>query len=236
MQPKKNIALTRNMGVANATGEYIAFIDDDEYADPDWLSTLYAALHKYEADVVFGPVVGVLPNDAPEWIKEGGFFKGLNQPSGSLLINDGATGNVLLRAAALPDRLAPFNPKYGLSGGEDTDFFLRLRLSGAKLVWCNEAGVREIVTSDRMTVSWLIRRSFRGGQMFAEICVTHDGWQSWVRWLVYRFTLAMVALVGALFGWPIKRAWGVKCFQKVASNIGQLSSLFSYRYKEYSKG
>jgi succinoglycan biosynthesis protein ExoM len=232
MQPKKNIALTRNMGVANATGEYIAFIDDDEYADPDWLSTLYAALHKYEADVVFGQVIGVLPDDTPEWMRRGGFFKGYSRITGSERMH-GATNNAFMRSSKIEDRNAAFDSKYGLTGGEDTDFFQRLRFAGARLVWCNEAIVREIVAPERMNVRWLIRRAYRGGQVFAEICVKHAGWLGRLRWLVYRFFLALVALLGGLLGWPIKREWGVHCFLKVASNIGQVSTMFSHRYEEY---
>ena len=37
IQPEKNIALARNTTVINATGEYIAFIDDDEFPDAGWL-------------------------------------------------------------------------------------------------------------------------------------------------------------------------------------------------------
>ena len=72
--------------------------------------------------------------------------------------------------------------------------------------------------------------------MFAEICVKHTNWFSWVRWLVYRFCLVVLALIGGVLSWPIKRNWGVKCFQKAASNIGQVSTLFRYRYDEYGKG
>jgi succinoglycan biosynthesis protein ExoM len=236
LQPKKNIALTRNMGVANTTGEYIAFIDDDEYAEQDWLKNLYETLHKYQAEVVFGPVIGMLPDDAPMWVREGEFFKRASLPTGATEKIEGATNNAFLRAARVREDNILFNPKYGLTGGEDTDFFLRLRAAGAKLVWCNEAVVREIVPPDRMTVGWLVRRAFRGGQMFAEICVKHPGWLSRIRWVVYRIVLVAIALLGAILGWPIKRAWGVKCFQKVASNVGQLSSVLPYRYDEYGKG
>ena len=36
VQPIKNISLTRNVAVKNATGEYILFVDDDAYADKSW--------------------------------------------------------------------------------------------------------------------------------------------------------------------------------------------------------
>src|SRR5687767_2600801 len=37
VEPEQNIALARNRAIANATGNYIAFIDDDEFPEKDWL-------------------------------------------------------------------------------------------------------------------------------------------------------------------------------------------------------
>lgn len=234
MQPIKNISLTRNMAVENSKGEFIAFIDDDECADVTWLMNLYTAINKYRADVVFGPVVGVLPFNAPAWIKTGKFFSRENRPTGSV-VTFGATNNALVRASRIQDISAPFNAKYGLTGGEDTDFFQRLRESGAKLIWCNEAIVHEAISPERMTVTWLILRSFRGGQMFGEICVKHNGWLSSLKWLIIRSSLALIAILGAILSFPITRIWGVRCLQKFAGNVGQLSSLFRLRYKEYGE-
>lgn len=234
MQPIKNISLTRNMAVENSKGEFIAFIDDDECADATWLMNLYTAINKYRADVVFGPVVGVLPFNAPAWIKTGKFFSRENRPTGSV-VTFGATNNALVRASRIQDISAPFNAKYGLTGGEDTDFFQRLRESGAKLIWCNEAIVNEAISPERMKATWLILRSFRGGQMFGEICVKHNGWLSSLKWLIVRSSLALIAILGAILSFPITRTWGVRCLQKFAGNVGQLSSLFRLRYEEYGE-
>lgn len=234
IQPQKNIALTRNMGLANASAEYIAFIDDDEYAEPEWLRHLYDTLHQYQADAVFGPVFRVLPDNTPKWIRDGGFFNGANLPTGRTMTS-GAAGNALIRASWAKKRSVPFDPKYGLTGGEDFDFFRYLAFCGAKLVWCNEAIAHEIVTPERINARWLIRRAFWGGQIFAEIAMRNKRWLDWAGWIAYRFSLAIVALVGALISWPVNRAWGVRCFQKFAGNVGQLSILGKYRYEEYKR-
>ena len=234
VQPEKNISLTRNMGVANATGEYIAFIDDDEHTDSGWLNKLYQTLHQYQADVVFGPVNGDLPSNAPAWLVEGHFFEQEHLKTGSVSPVRG-TGNVLLRVNVIPDRLAPFNPIYGLTGGSDTDFFHRLQLAGRRFIWCEEALVKEAIPPERLTAEWWIRRAFRGGQIFAEIYVVPTSVMKKIPWFIKRIAFVFVALVGGLISWPFHKVWGVKCFQKVASNVGQLSSLFRYRYKEYAE-
>lgn len=46
-----NIGSGRNTGLAAATGEYIAFIDDDDYAEPDFLEFLFNLAVSNNADV-----------------------------------------------------------------------------------------------------------------------------------------------------------------------------------------
>lgn len=45
-------AYTRNFGTGQATGEYIAYIDSDDYLDPDYLLKLYETAETYRSDVV----------------------------------------------------------------------------------------------------------------------------------------------------------------------------------------
>lgn len=46
-----NIGSGRNLGLTNATGEYFTFIDDDDYARPDYLKTLLTLAERYDADI-----------------------------------------------------------------------------------------------------------------------------------------------------------------------------------------
>jgi glycosyltransferase involved in cell wall biosynthesis len=48
---RKNIGGGRNAGLGAACGEYIAFIDDDDIAEPDFLAFLYELAEGYGADV-----------------------------------------------------------------------------------------------------------------------------------------------------------------------------------------
>ena len=42
---------TRNYGLERATGEYITFVDTDDYVEPDWAEKLYNAAKKNDADM-----------------------------------------------------------------------------------------------------------------------------------------------------------------------------------------
>src|SRR5262249_13028449 len=51
-----NIALARNAGLAHASGEFVAFLDDDEEARPNWLQDLVRTVRSFGADCSYGPV------------------------------------------------------------------------------------------------------------------------------------------------------------------------------------
>lgn len=49
------LSRARNLGIAESTGDVVAFIDADAYADPDWLSQLVTALDEQGAAAAGGP-------------------------------------------------------------------------------------------------------------------------------------------------------------------------------------
>jgi succinoglycan biosynthesis protein ExoM len=230
-QTEQNIALTRNKALEHSNGDLIAFIDDDESAPPDWLAILLAAMDRYNADAVFGPVRGLLPETTPRWLIEGRFFDRPRRATGSQA-DLGGTGNALVRASVVRGKLF-FNPVYGLSGGEDTDFFHRLGRSGARMIWCEEALLTEHVHTERLALWWHLRRGFRGGQVYADIMGRPRGALDFALWLGNRLAYAVVATMLTLTSLPFSRAAAANYAIKVARNVGQISSIFRYRFPEY---
>ena len=65
VEPRQNIALARNACIQMATGDLVAFIDDDEEPANNWLLRLYETLIESGADGVLGPVFPKFEDSAP---------------------------------------------------------------------------------------------------------------------------------------------------------------------------
>ena len=165
VEPRQNIAVARNASVAMATGELMAFIDDDEEPSGDWLCTLYQALLEYRADGVLGPVLPKFEEGAPAWAVKGQVFQRPGFKTGTVIDwSITGTGNVLLKREVLLELDGPFNPELG-TGGEDTDFFRRAMSRGRVFVWSAEAVCHERVPPERTRVSFQLRRALLRGKV-----------------------------------------------------------------------
>ena len=161
-EPRQGIALARNKAVAAARGDFLAFIDDDEYPTGSWLLTLFKACREFNADGVLGPVVPYFEQKPPEWIVKGKFWERPRYSTGLHLDwHQCRTGNVLLRAALFEPTAPAFRPEFMTS--EDQDFFRRMIAKGHLFVWCDEAVTYEAVPILRCRRSYLLKRAlFRG--------------------------------------------------------------------------
>lgn len=164
VEPERNIALARNMAVAHATGDFIAFIDDDELPEPDWLMNLFCACKIYNAAGVLGPVKPHFEQKPPQWLVKGGFYERPEHPTGfTMLWRECRTGNVLIRRDIFNPSEPPFRYEFG-TGGEDQDFFHRMIQRGNHFIWCNEAIAYEIVPPSRWTRRFMIHRALLRGR------------------------------------------------------------------------
>jgi GT2 family glycosyltransferase len=205
--------------------QFIAMIDDDEWPDPDWIEELLKAAHASGADVVQGSIL---------FGQKVSGHQDIRQPSGPVAMPQGA-GNLLIRRGVLAEMRAPwFDPQFALSGGEDQDFFVRLKRAGKRFAWSDEARVYGSVPDSRSSLSWLLRRSYSVGNSDMRVLLKY-------RLTAFQFTAELLKILGALLLSPLlavilamspnRRAAPL---QKLFRAAGKLSAMFGLRTHEYA--
>lgn len=168
-EPTPGVSHARNRGLACASGELVAFIDDDEYVQPDWLTELLGCIDRSQADAVFGPVLPSFEVPPTPWLLASGINDRQRFPTGTVLPwREARTGNVMLRRTMLEGGHR-FSTEFARTGGEDSLFFVTAQRNGRKLVWCDEAVVHESVPAERMARDWVLHRAFMGGRTYVRL-------------------------------------------------------------------
>jgi len=163
-ESRQNIALARNRSLADASGDYIAFIDDDEFPVPEWLQRMLKTCEEYQAAGVLGPVRPHFDEPPPRWIISGRFCERPEHPTGRVMDwEESRTGNVLFQKRILEEVPQAFNPEFG-NGGEDKDFFMRMTQRGHVFRWCNEGIAYETVPPSRWKRSYMLKRALLRGK------------------------------------------------------------------------
>jgi succinoglycan biosynthesis protein ExoM len=239
IQPERSIPLTRNMTVHLATGDWLAFIDDDERAPHEWLRLLLDCAVAHSADGVLAPVEPQVPESAPGWIRRGKFYSWPRIATGALVpAKNLRFGNLMLRGSAVRTLAGPFDPDFALSAGEDVDMLVRFVNQGAKIIWCDEAVVWEPVEPKRLSLRWLLLRGFSGGQAFGLIRISGTLGNlklPALAVLTVRWTIQLlVSLVLAAVIWPFGRHLSVAWLIKAWANAGKLTALVGRRYRAYA--
>lgn len=237
VEPRRGIPFARNRAVAIASGcAYIAFVDDDESADPTWLDELLAARRQLDAGIVAGPVAPAFEPGVPRWMREGGFFEKRRGVTGTTL-DWASTANILMRSDLLEDVPGPFDGRLALSGGSDFYLTTYLARSGARIVWCDEAVVRESIPASRATTRWILQRAYRRGntQSICERALPPSMQRSLDSLWKDGAKRILRGAAGILRGPLSGRAAVVRRLAEIASGLGLLMGLVGHRYEEYRK-
>jgi succinoglycan biosynthesis protein ExoM len=213
----------------------VAFIDDDEWASPLWLATLVNRLQASGADAVSGPVEPIFPNETPRWAYRSRLFHRSTFPDGAEL-DYASTANSILRMDAIAGIAEPFDRRFQFTGGSDSFLYQSMRGRGKRIIWEPNALVYEEVPVSRITLTWLMRRSYRQGITLARcdrllVKPTHR--------LAYRavrgFAQFPLGAVDIAFGVVKRNELWRRGLTKIARGAGVFAGLIGATYDEYRR-
>lgn len=180
-EKRRGISFARNRAVdaaLRAGFDFLAFIDDDDRPETDWLFNLIQKQRETRADIVCGAIPAVVDPRWSDWLRNSPLFAPSSAKSGTKFgIPQGiGSGNVLIDCRLL-ERLKTvgpvFSPKFALIGGSDTEFFIRAKRSGATIVKAENAIIHRHYSGRRITFRGLLVYALHRGNYSAHILKVH---------------------------------------------------------------
>jgi GT2 family glycosyltransferase len=199
---QQGLAHARNRAVAEFKGEVLLFTDDDVRFGPSWLRAYQNAFRRFpDADYFAGRILPDWGDAKPRWIRD----EPLHLVDGALVWFDHGAETRLIQTDEPPpfgasfavrrglfEKLGPFRVDLGTGGaglgrGEETEFVLRARNSGAQGVYVGEALCYHQFDRDRLTLGALWRYGIACGRSHNAIAARpHRGTYTAAVWFVVK--------------------------------------------------
>jgi GT2 family glycosyltransferase len=171
---EKGLSHARNRGIREASGDIIAFTDDDVRVDAGWLQNIAKAFDEYpDAACVGGKILPMWEIPRPEWLSPRLYnWLGLLDYGEEARYMDSTDiwgANFAVRSDIFK-RYGPFDTNLGripgkLYGGEETELLMRLRKAGEKIIYYPSAVVHHMVPAGRMTKRYFRRWNYDHGEL-----------------------------------------------------------------------
>lgn len=219
----------------NMKADLLAMIDDDEWVESQWISSLVRVQQQTGADIVGGSVSPEFEISPPPWTKGLGIYYQIEaKQSGIVPLVSGTTNVLLSRSIADNYPGETFDPYYSLVGGGDKEFFTRLKHLGAVFAFAHDAQSHEIFGASRLTKKWAIERAYRIGAGDIRIISQND--PSLVAWLIElcKFSGAIPVAMIFYFLFFLVPSKKMKARLKIARQFGKLSALFGKQKHVYT--
>ena len=168
-EPEPGIVAGRNRALSQAHGsDALVFIDDDEIPSPGWLKALVSTWSAQGCAAVTGPTPPTFEVAPSAWVVASGAFDSWEATDGAQ-VRSADTGNLLLDMAVVEGLGLRFDPRYGLTGGEDSLFTRQLTRAGGVIRFAAGAVVTKRVPAARARRTWVLERSLRSGSSWARV-------------------------------------------------------------------
>lgn len=233
-QEPMGLAAARNTGAEAATGDAVAYLDDDTVAAPRWAGAMARAFEATGCDVVAGRIALAFETARPRWLSAGfcrylGQFELGDRPDWLApgIVPNG--GNCALTLDAFR-QAGGFRTDLGRRGtsllsNEEVECFRRLRASGARAWYAPEALVHHHVPSERLSADFLCRRAFAQGvsDVLLEEVTPRPAWRRG-RELVRAARAVPILARGLTRGSSMgARAWVAYCRGRLAALGGEVT-------------
>jgi glycosyltransferase involved in cell wall biosynthesis len=170
------LSRARNRGYRESAGGYVAYIDDDARARPDWVSVMIDFIRRNPGVAAFGgPDYGYALCHRPEWLPPEYMWTELDTAKGRerpiRFPGERYTGcNMVFRKDVL-ESFGGFDADLGMSGtgigyGEETNLLLSMQRAGHTVWYLHDLKVDHLIQEHKMSLRWNLRSFYENGRTY----------------------------------------------------------------------
>jgi succinoglycan biosynthesis protein ExoM len=239
-EPKRGIATARNAAIDAALrsgADWIAFIDDDEWAASDWIAKLMAPEYR-DTPILAAPVMPVYPDGASFWCLR--TPKRLKPEEEGKRVKTATSGNVRFSAEIVKAGIR-FNERLRLMGGEDQEFFSAAHRAGFVIRKTLRAIAYETAHPERLTYRGQVKRAYWCAASDMRRDAVLRGWPWTITRKAHTIPFNIVAGTTEIVVSPLFLIGGRLAFKKravaggkkVAKGIGRAAGMFGVMPQPY---
>lgn len=163
-EPKIGLSHARNRAIKEAHGDYIAYIDSDGIAYPDWIKQIIEFTHKYPHVLAFGgPAYRYTEIPVPRWVPPE--YGTLNLGEKEKEVAGGIFGCNMIFKKSLLEKFGGFNPELGMVGktlgyGEEDEIFSKMAKQNLPIMYNPHIKIKHLLLSYRLNMFWRLKSKF----------------------------------------------------------------------------
>lgn len=232
VEENKGIPHARNKVLSHCKNkDYIAFIDDDETAEREWLKCLYNTAIKYDADIVQG-LINYQFEEGFEHLSNIDIFANHAAATGEIL-DTAWTNNVLFSTKVYKNLGLRFDTSFSKRGGSDRHFFCYACSINKKIVMCREAIVNAPITGSRTSWKWIAMRNIRVGANITISNIILNGYSFAIRQVTASVKDSMGYFIRLMRGVRSGRNKFIHPFMVLMFMLGRIIGIFKLSPREY---
>ncbi len=230
---EQGLSHARNRGCNEANSEYLAYLDNDVIAPPEYVSNVLKVIEQHSPDIMGGPIYPYYVSKKPNWFKDEYEIRKHAEESGFSLTCRISGGNYIIRKDALK-QLGMFDVNLGMVGeqvklGEERDILEKYRRTkdtkDQKTYFALDCCVKHYVPPKKMTLRYFVTRYYQSGRSAARLKRKNPSLA--IRQIIGFFPRILSDLKDEIWAQGIRKADYVMILARASARLGNIVELSS---------